>query len=58
MLALVKLPAVIEGVFWLLGSVSWASLAPTVIEIIGFNNCNSCTEVSYVAPLSEDIDLK
>ena len=25
---------------------------------IGFNNCGRCSEVSYVAPLSEDIDLK
>jgi hypothetical protein len=32
-----------------------------IIEIIPFNNCNRCSEVSYgayVAPLSEDIDLK
>ena len=29
-----------------------------IIEIIRFNNSNRCSEVSYVAPLSEDIDLK
>jgi hypothetical protein len=27
-------------------------------EIIRFNNSNRSSEVSYVAPLSEDIDLK
>ena len=27
-------------------------------KIIRFNNSNRCSEVSYVAPLSEDIDLK
>ena len=29
-----------------------------IVEAIPFNNSNRCSEVSYVAPLSEDIDLK